>query len=136
MKHLILFLALAFTAPAAMAAEFDTPTCETQTMQTDTPPAALPLNDLEPRYITVESGQRVGLTFQCPGCGDPDQRAAVFVDPPFDPGPPHERAWQRTGDDLATISLSPSIRVSHGDGHGGARECWHGYLTDGKLRRA
>lgn len=129
-------VALLMMTPAALAANYPTPSDTSVIMQTDTnteEAAGLKLTDLDPRYITMESGQRVGLTFQCPGCGDADQRAAVFVAPPFDPGPTAERSWHRTGEDLATISLSPSIRVSHGDGAGGTRECWHGYLKAGKL---
>lgn len=33
-----------------------------------------------------------------------------------------------------SITVSPSIKVSGGDGQGGMKELWHGYLEAGKWR--
>lgn len=89
------------------------------------------LDDLDPRFISNASGQRIGLTFKCPGCPDPDHRVAVNVDPPFDPGPTPEHAWKRTGDTFDALTLRPSVlhwRISE---TGQKAECWHGFVTAG-----
>ena len=86
--------------------------------------------------ITVpEAGRRHGviLDFDCPiheGC-----RLGVPVDPPIDGGEPMPelmagKAWKRTGgEDFASVTLSPSIRIL-----GGADGCeWHGFIRGGRF---
>lgn len=74
------------------------------------------------------SDERVGLgvTFDCPcGCGD---KIGVPFENPVDGGPPeHPRGWQRTGDTIETLTLTPSIqRIG---------DCaWHGWITNGEAR--
>ena len=84
------------------------------------------LVDLEPRF-TSEDGRRTGVSFACPKCGD--HRVFVFVDPPFDPGPPLASPWKRTGDTFETLTLTPSIVARR---PGQTAECWHGFITNGQ----
>jgi hypothetical protein len=113
------------------------------------------LVDLRPRWFAEEGRHGQGLTFDCPCCvGRPDAvRLAVAFVPALDGGPPcslkisklvpvlwpppatgpgHDICppgihWQRTGETLETLTLSPSIDASTA-GH------WHGFVTRGEVR--
>lgn len=94
-----------------------------------------PLAALDPRWVTVDSGQRVGVSFACPACVGRDDsphegRVFVYVDPPLDPGPASPSpSWQRTGDTFDTLTVTPSIRVRVDD----VGEHWHGFITNGQV---
>lgn len=95
------------------------------------------LTDLEPRWYDGRSGERQGITFECPHCPDSGQRLAVAVHldgTNLDPDPDHPQQWA-AGEHVWTIaggsgfddlSLTPSVDAS-GYGH------WHGYITDGAI---
>lgn len=103
-------------------------------------------------YADKDSERRgMGMGFTCPHCyllfkagkiAWP-QRLVVWFANPIDGGPPQppepipegppeavkaaqmrNNRWQRTGEDLATISLSPSVDC---EGH------WHGFVTNGEI---
>lgn len=85
----------------------------------------------------VRDGRRVGVKFACPHCpkveGAPTL-AVLFANPieggaawPSDPqcvGNNEGRRWTRNGDDIETLSLTPSVDCS-GCGH------WHNFVTHG-----
>lgn len=66
----------------------------------------------------------VGVSFDCP-CGCPD-RAFVAFDIALDGKPWMQGAptWQRTGETLEDLSLTPSIQRVGGC-------AWHGFITNG-----
>ena len=73
----------------------------------------------------------LGIIFDCPcGCGEP---ISVPFANPVDGGPKREdepcQGWQRTGEDFATMTLSPSILRIDGCG-------WHGFVRNGEIVRA
>lgn len=103
------------------------------------------LIDLEPRWaldadIWVngvlhhdEDRHGMGLTFECPCCiGTPRAtRLGVFLANPIDGKPPSDdydaqHLWTRTGEDFATLTLSPSVDASK-VGH------WHGRIVNGEV---
>jgi hypothetical protein len=103
-----------------------------------TPILSRRLVDLFADWISDESGRRVGVKFICPTCpaieGAPT--IAVLFANPVDGGPPAPagcslpgdndgRRWQRTGDTIETITLSPSVDCSR-CGH------WHGFVSHGE----
>lgn len=105
------------------------------------------LADLDPRWLERD-GQRVGLVFRCPHChGDAEGWWLSCIFEPLPLGEQHRlhralRAaepqcgpvltcsptapWTRTGDDFATLSITPSIDASAA-GH------WHGFVTAGDV---
>ena len=92
------------------------------------------LTSLDPRWVVDQGQRRVGVSFACPTCAGMAEpacsgRVAVFVDPPFDPGPVFLPAWSRVGDTFDDLTITPSIRVSLGrDG-----EHWHGFVIGGQV---
>jgi hypothetical protein len=67
--------------------------------------------------------EKVGIEFDCP-CGNKDEDHRLFI--PTDKAH-HPKAWNRHGDDFATMTLTPSIRRMRG--------CyWHGFVTNGKIK--
>ncbi len=72
----------------------------------------------------------VGLSFKCPCGGEHHEYDQVFVAfaNPLDGGPPFGNGpkWQRTGDTIDDITLSPSIQRMD---PGGCR--WHGFVRNG-----
>lgn len=96
------------------------------------------LVDLFGDWVVDSTGRRVGVKFICQSCpqieGAPTL-AVLFSNPPDD-GPPaapdpqqlgdnEGRRWQREGDTLETLSLSPSVDCSK-CGH------WHGIVAHGE----
>jgi len=77
----------------------------------------------------VPRTERAGIIFDCP-CGNTDEDHRLFVPfaNPIGPGPLiSQQGWQRRGDDVETLTLTPSI-LRHTD-------CaWHGFITDGEVR--
>lgn len=72
----------------------------------------------------------VGLIFDCP-CGECGRLCAIGFRNPIDGGPPLDTdrpLWQRTGEDLETLTLTPSIHRSGPDSCG-----WHGFITNGEV---
>jgi hypothetical protein len=70
----------------------------------------------------------VGLIFDCP-CSKCGHHIGIDFNNPLDGGPPLEprrSRWQRTGDTLQTLTVSPSILR-----HGGCG--WHGWIRDGEV---
>ena len=103
------------------------------------------LTDLDPRWFTFD-GQRAGFVFKCPCCPGGltyltcktvakdalEQIDEIVVQhPDLDPTeicPGREPfCWTITGDDFATLSVTPSIDASPA-GH------WHGSITQGEIR--
>lgn len=89
------------------------------------------LVDLNPRWVDTYQKKRQGvmLQYDCP-CGQECEFNPVLLHltNPLDGGPtcardsqPH---WQRTGEDFATLTLSPSV---HAVGH------WHGHVRGGMV---
>lgn len=79
----------------------------------------------------------VGVCFDCP-CGDHDEghRCYVPFSNPLDGGPALDRhgwngsgGWQRTGETVETLTLTPSILRSRATGGCG----WHGFITNGEV---
>jgi len=113
------------------------------------------LTDLRPRWITDSSNRSgMGMGFQCPHCHN--VRLVVWFSNPVDGGPmyrleqmpqiPHGASpevvqqivrkqkltkmancrWFRTGENYASMTLSPSIDASEA-GH------WHGFISNGEI---
>jgi hypothetical protein len=106
------------------------------------------LADLEPRWIVGSplydgiNRTGMGVSFDCPL--HREHRLAVFFANPIDGGPPHRRTgegwipgtteypahsplWQRAGELLQSLTLTPSVDAS---GVG----CWHGFIENGEVR--
>lgn len=70
----------------------------------------------------------VGVAFDCPcGCAE---RVYLDLENPLDGGPPHDASaphWRRDGEDLAALTLSPSIQRVGGC-------AWHGFVERGAIR--
>lgn len=87
--------------------------------------------DGEVRHFEGRHGMAV--SFDCPcGCRGTERetRLAVWFENPIDGLPKTDDAtrwWARTGDTFETLTLTPSIDVSH-RGH------WHGHITNGEIR--
>lgn len=96
------------------------------------------LADLFGEWVHDRDGRRVGVKFICPTCPAVEGAPTItvlFSNPP-DGGPPvppgsqlpgenDGRRWQRTGDTLETLTLSPSVDCSR-CGH------WHGFVSHGE----
>ncbi len=98
------------------------------------------LTELDPRFSSsggegikdkdgnpVPKREGVGLLCDCPKCGGNHPLFVPFANP-LDGGPsthPDISSWKRTGDNFATMTLTPSIR---------RLDCgWHGFITDGNI---
>jgi len=75
----------------------------------------------------------IGLSFKCPCGKEHDEYDRVFVtfSNPIDGGapvePPRFPKWDRTGDSIENITLTPSIQRMDENG------CkWHGFVTNGE----
>jgi len=82
-------------------------------------------------YTELDSSARGanGIFFLCPTPGHAHGILLWFNNPldcPLAPpeAPPRSR-WPRMGETLDTLSLAPSINVSHD---------WHGYVIDGRIQ--
>lgn len=73
------------------------------------------LSELSPNWTTTHAvaergGEADAIAFNCPeadgGCGS---RHVIPVTPDVDGQPTHGTRWQRAGDDLATMTITPSI---------------------------
>lgn len=88
----------------------------------------------------VKDGEAAnGVMFKCPGCWtrnggregthmvlvyfQPTLYGAPLVGPSVEPHP----RWQRTGETLDTLTLSPSINIGANTGD----NCWHGWVRNG-----
>lgn len=97
------------------------------------------LSDHFADWITVD-GRHIGVKFVCPSCPQIEGAPTIgvlFANPP-DGGAAHPpdpkvlgdnegRRWQRTGDAIETMTLSPSVDCSQ-CGH------WHGFVVVGEAR--
>lgn len=87
------------------------------------------VSDAQGRPVPAREG--LGLLCRCP-CGCGNWLAVAFWNP-LDGGPPHaspgEPTWQRKGDTIETLTLSPSILRSRDKGGCG----WHGFIRDGGI---
>lgn len=103
------------------------------------------LTDLNPQFIgaggegifradgsPVPRRFGVGLMCDCPcGCGSSlyvPFRNPIDGGPPTDPDP-KRAAWERTGIEFASLTLSPSIKRIPHDGSCG----WHGHIKKGVI---
>ncbi|KKN19223.1 hypothetical protein LCGC14_0947920 [marine sediment metagenome] len=104
------------------------------------------LIDLNPQWVRhggggithggkpVSERKRVGLGYDCP-CGCGDRRYVPFANPEDGQGPlkSENPAWERTGTDFETLTLSPSIRHVPVD----PDDCsWHGWIKNGEVTNA
>lgn len=96
------------------------------------------LADLKGRWLSVEGRSGVGVSFECP-CGCP-VRIAVGFHNPIDGGAKEvvgfDREdkpiwWQRSGETLERLTLSPSIVVF--DVKDKQKEHWHGHIRAGQV---
>lgn len=95
------------------------------------------LVDLNPRFLDIaddhptHAGQHgYGVECDCP-CGKCGSRLPVVFKVALDgkPTPWGEKGWDRKGDTLETLTLSPSIHRLPPPHCG-----WHGFLTDGEFK--
>lgn len=93
------------------------------------------LLDLDPRWYAGRSGDRQGITFECPCCQKIRLAIALHLDgTDFDPDPENpqqlaaiEYIWTISGgSDLGDISVTPSVDASN-YGH------WHGFISGGQI---
>jgi hypothetical protein len=108
------------------------------------------LAELNPRWVAeadAPEGHKQGVSFVCPHCMDPNNRLAVFFNPPVVGNPPditqihRDQAdsghladhhvgrivWTRvSGETFDDLTLTPSIDAS-------AWGCWHGHITNGEV---
>lgn len=106
-----------------------------------TPPKRLV--DLHPKWGSGSDNRRTHVICDCPcglGAACPiGGRSVVPVKNSPDGGPEYPQGWDRTGDDFASMTLSPSIfhyaRVDDPtQPHGYRREPhWHGFLRNGVM---
>jgi len=94
-----------------------------------TPPKRLV--DLNPTWFGIhgQESEGAGIIFDCPcqseSCAWGGKIAVSFSNPIKGPASTVDRClWTRSGEDFATLTLSPSI---HAVGH------WHGWLKNGVL---
>lgn len=96
------------------------------------------LRELEAGFVATD-GVRTGLHFLCPKCRE--QQLVVPFANPTNGGPDASLnangcLWQRTGDTVDDITLSPSVDSKHVNGgyDGLPRvECrWHGWVRNGE----
>jgi hypothetical protein len=80
-----------------------------------------PLRD-HAEFLTYD-GTHHGVAIKCPNCG---RAYSAWFKQPIGPGTPQSRAetWDRTGDTLETLTLSPSFA---------AFDCYHSWIRDGQL---
>lgn len=90
------------------------------------------LAEADPHWIGARdgSGRWIGMTFECP-IHDNCRLGVAFSNPVGggDPEPFHigNPIWLRQGEDLLTLTISPSIHVQ-----GGTNQCeWHGFIVGG-----
>jgi hypothetical protein len=71
----------------------------------------------------------VGVIFACP-CGDATSECYVPFANPLDGGPQYgPQGWQRTGDTMEMLTLTPSVLRTYS-----ACGCqWHGFVTNGEV---
>lgn len=94
------------------------------------------LTDLEPRWgreWTPEgTPERHGqsINFLCP-CGSGHVVSVPFANP-IDGGAPMRGGvyWERQGDTIETLTLTPSINNNCGRG---TPSCWHGFIRNGMI---
>jgi hypothetical protein len=103
------------------------------------------LTELSPKWIKQASGAIVGVEFACPVHAhlglDANgwapcilaQISVPFANPIGEAQPSDFRkgaVWNRSGDSFESLSLTPSIRCSQGDGkgEGGSLTHWHGFV--------
>lgn len=88
------------------------------------------LADLNAQFYGATGRSGIGILLDCP-CGCENLLGVPFTNP-IDGGPPeNERVtWQRTGETIETLTLTPSIRRVPIDGFGCA---WHGWITNGEV---
>jgi hypothetical protein len=95
------------------------------------------LMDLSPRWYAGRTGDRQGITFDCPCCAGKVRLAiAIHLDGTnLDPDPANpqqfaadEFVWNIAGGDgFENLSLTPSVDASKA-GH------WHGHVTGGQIQ--
>lgn len=74
----------------------------------------------------------MGVIFLCPV--HRTHYIGVWFANPVDGGPPASAdalpapRWQRTGDTIETLTLTPSV-----DAQPGNPSCWHGFITNGAI---
>ncbi len=97
------------------------------------------LVDLSPAWIDSAGGRKgVMLAFDCP-CGKKEptdycediHRCMIPLRNPLDGGPRFDErpSWERTGEDFATLTLSPSVNRPVSIGGCG----WHGWIRNGEV---
>lgn len=84
--------------------------------------------DAEGKPVPERNG--IGIIFNCPKCGA-DHPGCVEFTNPLDGGPPTRKdghTWNRQGETIDTLTLTPSIL---------RKDCgWHGFFTNGEVVNA
>jgi hypothetical protein len=95
---------------------------------------ALKITDLAARFMNDSDGNvGVGVEMDCP-CGS---HCCLPLYVPFavaldgKPTAHGDRGWQRSGDTLETLTLTPSVQRLP---RAGETCAWHGYITNGEAR--
>lgn len=115
------------------------------------------LVELHPKWLDLSTGERCGVSFACPvhAKNGLDENGSancllgrVYIrTEPVAGAPGVGPRWHRTGDDFATMTLSPSLLCrtvpeGHARGINEAHECnfqrctivhWHGFVTGGEV---
>ena len=99
------------------------------------------LVDLDASFVSAPDGHRIGVQFRCPACRG-ERLVVPFAAPGGGPPDPTLNVrgvlWRHTGDTLDTLTLTPSVDVSHvlgGVDDEPRVECrWHGWVQDGEAR--
>lgn len=81
--------------------------------------------EADAHFVTSEDGEITGLIFRCPIHED----CPGYLGPNFALG--RGPVWHRDGDDLASITVAPSIRVGAGDPDSPCH--WHGFIRNGRF---
>lgn len=101
------------------------------------------LADLSPRWVAHEGNDKAALIFKCPHCQEiwltctfqpikiSHQMEMFLPEGQMSGGQvvpsKQDFAWGRSGDDFASLSVTPSVDAS-ASGH------WHGFITNGECR--
>lgn len=84
------------------------------------------LIDLNPQWIDTSIARGVMISYDCP-CGEACgfTRVVLALKNPLEGEPlKNRKLWTRSGEDFATLTLSPSV---HAVGH------WHGWVRNGMV---
>lgn len=99
------------------------------------------LDELDASFVAPEGRHGVAVQFRCPGCRR--ERIVIPLANPVDGGAPDPSMnhrgvlWQRTGETLETLTVTPSVDFRHTNFDDDLVEkpvkChWHGWIRNGR----